>query len=75
MVDSVDVLINSAGIMDLEDFVLSRYGFELQLAACHIGNFLLTGLLLPQLEVSKFGAPVVSPTSTGYEASDFRFDD
>lgn len=74
-VDSIDILINSAGIMALDDYQLSKDGFELQLAACHIGHFLLTGLLIPQLAASKSGARVVSLTSTGYEVSDFRWDD
>lgn len=74
-VASIDIMINSAGIMALADYHLSKDGFELQLAANHIGHFLLTGLLLPQLEASKTGARVVSLTSTGYEISDFRWDD
>lgn len=74
-VDSIDVLINSAGIMALADYQLSKDGFELQLAACHIGHFLLTGLLIPELEASKTGARVISLTSMGYETSDFRWDD
>ena len=70
----IDVLINSAGIMALEDYTLSTDGYEMQLAACHIGHFLLTGLLLAQLQASS-AARVVTLTSTGYEGSDFRFDD
>lgn len=61
--------------MALNDYQLSKDGFELQLAACHIGHFLLTGLLVPQLEASRSGARVVSLTSLGYEFSDFRWDD
>lgn len=70
----IDVLINSAGIMALEKYEKSVDGFEMQLAACHIGHFLLTGLLLPQL-VASGDARVVTLTSMGYEISDFRFDD
>lgn len=74
-VDSIDILINSAGVMALGEYQLSKDGFELQLAASHIGHFLLTGLLLSQLEASRAGARVISLTSTGYEVSDFRWDD
>ncbi|KAK5085618.1 hypothetical protein LTR05_004905 [Lithohypha guttulata] len=70
----VDVLINSAGIMALENFQTSADGFEMQLAACHIGHFLLTGLLLPLLKAAP-AARVVTLTSMGYESSDFLFDD
>lgn len=74
-VDAIDILINSAGIMALQEYQLSKDGFELQLATNHIGHFLLTGLLLPQLEASKSGARVISLTSMGYEVGDFRWDD
>lgn len=70
----IDVLINSAGIMAIENYEKSVDGYEMQLAACHIGHFLLTGLLLPQLTASG-DARVVTLTSMGYEISDFRFDD
>lgn len=70
----IDVLINSAGIMALEKYEKSVDGFEMQLAACHIGHFLLTGLLLPQLAASG-NARVVTLTSMAYEIADFRFDD
>lgn len=70
----IDILINSAGIMAVENYTLSPDGFELQLAACHIGHFLLTVLLTSELLASS--APrVVTLTSTGYEGSAFRFDD
>lgn len=78
LVSKIDILINSAGIMALEDFTRSKDGFEMQLAACHIGHFLLTALLLPQLEKAAGGggdARVVTLTSMGYVASPFRFDD
>lgn len=74
IVSKIDVLVNSAGTMAVEEFTVSKEGFELQLAATHIGHFLLTGLLLPQLEASG-GARVVTLTSMGYQGSDFRFND
>ena len=70
----IDTLINAAGIMAPEEYQKSTDGFEMQLAACHIGHFLLTGLLLSQLEKSE-AARVINLTSMGYEGSDFRFDD
>lgn len=60
--------------MALEEYTVSTDGYEMQLAACHVGHFLLTGLLLPQLQAAE-AARVVTLTSMGYEASDFRFDD
>jgi NAD(P)-dependent dehydrogenase (short-subunit alcohol dehydrogenase family) len=57
----LDVLVNNAGVMasprrSTED------GFDLQLATNHLGPFLLTGLLLPQLLASK-AARVVTVSS------------
>ncbi len=47
----LDILVNNAGVMippltDTED------GFELQFGVNYLGHFLLTGLLLPQLQKS-----------------------
>ncbi|KAK4903841.1 hypothetical protein LTR49_026591 [Elasticomyces elasticus] len=72
-VPRVDILICSAGIMGLETYTKSKDGYELQFASCHLGHFLLTGLLLPKLVAAK-KARVVSLTSMGYEASDIRDD-
>ncbi len=45
---SVDLLVNNAGIM-ATPYRRTVDGFESQLATNHLGPFLLTGLLLPQL--------------------------
>ena len=77
LTSKVDFLINSAGIMAIENYEKSKDGYELQFAACHIGHFLLTGMLLPLLEAGagvNGKARVVSMTSMGYEASPVRDD-
>lgn len=79
----IDVLINSAGVMALADYALSVDGVERQLAACHVGHFLLTALLFPQLAAAAPDADadrdddarVVTLSSMGYETSAFRLDD
>ncbi|MBM4197780.1 MAG: SDR family NAD(P)-dependent oxidoreductase [Gammaproteobacteria bacterium] len=50
---SLQVLVNNAGITDPVRR-LSPDGWEMHLATCHLGHFLLTQLLLPQLRA---GAP------------------
>jgi NAD(P)-dependent dehydrogenase (short-subunit alcohol dehydrogenase family) len=53
----LDVLVNNAGVM-APPFSPTVDGFELQLATNHLGPFLLTGLLLPQLVASGRGRVV-----------------
>src|ERR1700722_3635771 len=56
-VDSVDVLVNNAGIMAVPRAVTAD-GFESQIGTNHLGHFALTNLLLP-----KFTERVVTVSS------------
>ncbi|KAL8409675.1 hypothetical protein RB594_007937 [Gaeumannomyces avenae] len=70
-VPHIDALINNAGVMACP-FGLSADGIEIQLAAGHVGHFLLTNLLVPKLLQ---GARVVNVSSAGHTLSHVRFDD
>ncbi|KAK8052748.1 hypothetical protein PG996_012049 [Apiospora saccharicola] len=60
----LDGLINNAGVMAVEDFVTAKSGVESQLEANHVGHFLLTSLLIPELKEAK--GVVVNVSSGGY---------
>jgi NAD(P)-dependent dehydrogenase (short-subunit alcohol dehydrogenase family) len=47
-VDSVDVLVNNAGIMAVP-YAVTKDGFESQIGTNHLGHFTLTNLLLPKI--------------------------
>eukprot|EP01013_Petalomonas_cantuscygni_P037853 TRINITY_DN68773_c0_g1_i1.p1 TRINITY_DN68773_c0_g1~~TRINITY_DN68773_c0_g1_i1.p1 ORF type:complete len:368 (+),score=64.89 TRINITY_DN68773_c0_g1_i1:91-1194(+) len=49
--DRLNILVNNAGIM-ARPFSLSTDGWEQQFAACHLGHFLLTELLMPALRAA-----------------------
>ncbi|KAL1967853.1 hypothetical protein VTN77DRAFT_2542 [Rasamsonia byssochlamydoides] len=79
-VDTVDVLINNAGVMVLTPQRTAE-GIELQFGTNHIGHFLFTHLLLDRLKnaAAKSGVVgatrVVNVTSAGHRLSPIRFHD
>ncbi|KAI4234024.1 MAG: hypothetical protein LQ352_008202 [Teloschistes flavicans] len=71
-VSRIDILINNAATMAIEEYTKTVDGIESQFGSNHIGPFLLTNLLADRLgEDSR----VVNVTSLAYEASGIRFDD
>jgi len=48
-VPHIDVLINNAGVMDIQERTLSPEGIEMQFATNHIGHFLFTNLVFPKI--------------------------
>ncbi|OIW34852.1 NAD(P)-binding protein [Coniochaeta ligniaria NRRL 30616] len=70
----VDVLINNAGVMMLQDYATTPEGVEMHLAINHVGHFLFTNLIMSAL----LGSPqprVINITSAAYFGSPIRFDD
>ncbi|MGV1049287.1 MAG: oxidoreductase [Solirubrobacterales bacterium] len=72
--ESLDLLINNAGVMAPRRRRRTADGFELQLGTNHLGHFALTGLLLPRLRGRK-GARVVTVSSAAHRFGRIRFDD
>ena len=60
----IDILINNAGVMALP-YARTVDGFEMQFGTNHLGPFLLTGLLLPQV-VASGDSRVVSVASQAH---------
>ncbi|KAH7092336.1 hypothetical protein FB567DRAFT_236240 [Paraphoma chrysanthemicola] len=79
LTDRLDIIINNAGLMT-QTRMTTKEGIEGQFGANHIGHYLLTNLLAPQLlAAAKSSAPgstrVVNLTSLGHRISPVRFSD
>lgn len=70
---ALDILLNNAGLMACP-LMRTDEGWEMQFATCHLGHFLLTGLLAPAL---RSGAParIVNVSSGGHRFSPVHFED
>lgn len=69
----LDLLINNAGVM-VPPYSLTEDGFENQLGANYLGHFLLTGLLLPTLEITE-GSRIITLSSIAHKNGKINFDD
>ena len=67
----IDLLLNNAGVM-ATPLTRTKQGFELQLGTNHLGHFVWTNALLPQL-VS--GSRIVNVSSRGHFVSSILWDD
>ncbi|TVY73167.1 putative oxidoreductase [Lachnellula suecica] len=72
--ESIDILINNAGVMNIEERTTNSDGFEMHLATNYLGAFLFTNSIMRKL-VSDGGARIVNLSSSGYIFSPFRFAD
>jgi NAD(P)-dependent dehydrogenase (short-subunit alcohol dehydrogenase family) len=61
--------------MAVKHYQTTKEGIELHFGANHIGHFLLTSLLMPQILAARDGARVINVSSFGYLAGGVRFDD
>ncbi|KAI1772533.1 putative short-chain dehydrogenase [Hypoxylon cercidicola] len=71
-VPTLDILVNSAGVMNIPERTISEDGIEMHFATNHIGHFLFTCLVMPKLlraaERSPRGATRVVNVSSGSPA-------
>ncbi|KAG9256215.1 uncharacterized protein F5Z01DRAFT_734910 [Emericellopsis atlantica] len=73
-VPTIDIVLNCAGIMAVP-YALSVDGIEMQLAANHIGHFLLTNSIVPKLLAAKVTPRVINVSSNGHRLSAMRWGD
>jgi len=79
-VPTVDIIINSAGVMGIPERTLSEDGIELHFATNHIGHWLLTCSLMPKLIKAAQGSPkgatrIVNVTSGSPQIARMRWSD
>ncbi|KAI9679216.1 MAG: hypothetical protein M1817_005235 [Caeruleum heppii] len=82
-IDTVDVLINNAGVMALKEYEVTKQGVEKQFGVNWLGHWLFTNLLMKsgvlrlggKEEGGKETARVVNVTSTAFEIGGVRLDD
>jgi len=73
--NSLDVLMNNAGVMAIPKRETTRQGFEMQFGTNHLGHFALTGLLLDLIKKTP-GSRITTQSSGLHKAIDtIRFDD
>jgi NAD(P)-dependent dehydrogenase (short-subunit alcohol dehydrogenase family) len=70
---SLDLLINNAGVMALPTRKVTEDGFERQFATNYLGPFALTGLLLPSMK-QRAGSRVVTVSSGASNQGKIEFD-
>jgi NAD(P)-dependent dehydrogenase (short-subunit alcohol dehydrogenase family) len=79
-VPTLDILVNSAGVMCLPERTLNEDGIEMHFATNHIGHFLFTSLIMPKLIKAAEGAPkgatrVINVSSASPMVSKMRWSD
>lgn len=72
--EPLDILINNAGVMAIQELTLSERGQEMQFATNHLGHFALAVGLHDALAEAE-GARIVSVSSSGHLRSPVVFDD
>ena len=71
----LDVLVNNAGVMAIQELELTDSGLEKQFATNHVGHFALAMGLHDALAAADGEARIVSVSSSGHRASPVVFDD
>lgn len=70
----IDVVVNNAGIM-AHPYSTTVGGIESQFGTNHVGHFLLTNLLLPNILASRLPIRVINVASNGFRFGPPRYED
>ncbi|KAH8654540.1 hypothetical protein BGZ60DRAFT_435668 [Tricladium varicosporioides] len=73
--NKINILINNAGVMAVRAYCTSKHGVESQFAACYLGHFLLTNLMLKDGLIGSNGDTIVNVGSLGYQLAEANLDD
>ena len=73
-IPSIDIVVNNAGVMNIQERTLSIDGAEMHFATNHLGHFLFTNLLMPKILAGK-NKRIVNVSSVGTFVSPIRFSD
>jgi retinol dehydrogenase-13 len=73
--ERIDFLINNAGIMAPPKKLITKYGWEMQMATNHYGHWYLTSLLMPKMKSQNFESRIINVSSLLHEKCAFDIDD
>lgn len=73
-VPAIDIVINNAGVMNIQSRTLSPDGIEMHLATNYVGHFLFTNLIMPKI-LAGTNKRIVNVTSLAAFVSPIRFSD
>jgi NAD(P)-dependent dehydrogenase (short-subunit alcohol dehydrogenase family) len=79
-VPTIDIVVNSAGVMNIPERTFSQEGIEIHFATNHIGHFLFSCLIMPKLLKSADGNPkgttrLINVTSASPQRACMRWSD
>lgn len=72
--NTLDLLINNAGVVNLKERSVTSSGIEMHMATNHLGHFALTGLLYSIIKKTP-NARVLTMSSGGHKYGDIDFED
>ena len=79
-VPTIDIVVNNAGIMNIQERTITSDGVEITMATNHVGHFLLTNLVMAKLIAAAKSSPkgsvrIINLASMGIHVTGVRFSD